>query len=224
VFNVRMLLARAALSLVGMAIIATACGASQPDRVSTLLATLDKATYKDCGQQRDQVARYLATGAPTSLDSQYLEERTLVLRQPQGVQDAYIRQYVDQLVAQCDQAELAVIQAEQAAKQAASDRVPYGASCMRLRGSLASTDGGGLVASVRDPHIAFTADSYKKGQCIVTYYVAEIGQSLTYLIPLASNGSFDSKQYAYNSDVRCAGHPEAFHSDTGVCVVVGFIS
>jgi len=204
-------------------VVVTACG-SQPDHVATFLPTLDKTSYKDCAQQRDQIARYLLTGEPNSLDSQYLDERTQVLRQPQGVQDAYVRQYVNQFVAQCDQTELSAIQDKLDAAQAAVDRLNYESSCLRLNGSLASADFSGLVGSVRDPHIAFTADTYKKGQCIVTYNVTEIGQSLTYVVPLATNGSMDSRQYTYNQNVRCSGHPEDFHEDTGVCLVVGFIS
>jgi hypothetical protein len=222
VFNVRVPSARSALVVVAIAVLAAACGSSPPDHVSAIIATLNKATYTDCGQQAHQVAQYLVTGNPQSLDPQYLSVRTDVLRQPQGVQDAYIRQYVNQLVAQCDQTELAAIHAQQAAQQAAADRVAYEASCTQLGGSLALTDGGGLVLSVHDPHIAWTADAYKAGQCIVTYYVTGIDQSLAYVLPLASNGAFDPTEYVYNRDVRCNGYPELFHADTGVCLVVGF--
>ncbi len=205
-------------------VLCTSCGGmSTPDRVTTLVATLNKAAYADCGQQRDLVARYLVTGAPTSLDSEYLNERTLVLQQPQGVQDAHVRQYVNDLVAQCDQTELAAIQAQQAAQQADADLVAYQAFCLRLGGTVASADGGGLVQSVRNRKFFWAADGYKKGQCVITYYVTEIGQSLTYNVPVASDGSFDRTAYSYNRDVRCKGHAEDFHSDTGVCVVVGFL-
>jgi hypothetical protein len=152
------------------------------------------------------------TGEPTSLDPQYLSERTEILRQPQGVQDAYARQYVNDLVAHCD-----------AVDQAAAARVAYEAACLRLGGTLATSNGGGAVISVKDPKIAWAADSYTKGQCIVTYFVTEIIQSLTYVLPLFDNGSFDESRYSYNRDVRCQGHPEDFHSDTGVCLVVGFL-
>jgi len=112
-------------------VLLTGCGGSSPpDQVTPFLATLNKAVYTDCGQQRDAAARYLLSGQPTSLDSQYLDERTQVLRQPKDVQQAYIRQYVNQLVADCDDAETARIQ------QAA-----YASACARMGGSIARTGG-----------------------------------------------------------------------------------
>jgi hypothetical protein len=107
--------------------------------------------------------------------------------------------------------------------QAVVDRAAYQATCLRLGATIAAADGGGAAPS-RDPHIFWAEDAWKKGECIITYYVTEIGQSLTYDVPLSSNGSFESGRYTYNRDTRCAGHPEDFHADTGVCVVVGFLS
>jgi hypothetical protein len=188
------------------------CGNST-DAVPTFIATLENAKYKDCKVERDAAARYLMTGEPHSLDSKYLSERTVVLKQPSGVQQAYIREYVNALTATCD-----------STAQAAADRGAFEASCVRIGGLIAPADGGGPVTSVRNPRFAWAADSWKRGQCIITYDVSEVGQKLTYVVPLAANGSFDTARFAYNRDTRCSGHPEAFHSDTGVCVVVGFLS
>src|SRR5712691_2693064 len=110
--------------------LAASCGSSQPDPVTTFLGTLNKAAYTDCTQQRDAAARYLLTGQPTSLDSQYLDERTQMLRQPKDVQQAYIRQYVNQLVADCDEAEAARIQ-----------QATYASACARMGGSIAHNGG-----------------------------------------------------------------------------------
>jgi hypothetical protein len=188
-------------------------GSSAPDPVATFIATLNQPVHKECQAGRDAAARYLLTGEPHSLDTTYLGERTLILKQPSGVQQAYIREYVNALVASCDND-----------AQAASDRAAFERSCVRLGGLIASSDDGGPVQSTRNPSIAWAADSWKRGQCIITYDVSEISQKLTYVIPLASNGSLDASKFAYNRDVRCKGHPEDFYTDTGVCVVVGFLS
>jgi hypothetical protein len=201
------------LSLVIICGAALACCGSPADPVATFIATLDQPVHKECQTSRDAAARYLLTGEPHSLDSTYLSERTVVLKQPSGVQQASIREYVNALIASCDRD-----------AQAAVDLAGLTTSCVRLGGLIAASDGGGPVTSVRDPRFAWAADSWKSGQCIITYDVSEIGQKLAYVVPLASNGTFDASRLAHNRDVRCKGHPEDFHADTGVCVVVGFLS
>src|SRR4029077_1054633 len=96
---------------------------------------------------------------PTSLDSQYLQERTLVLKQPSGVQQAYIREYVNQLSADCDAAEAARIQ------QAA-----YASACVRMGGSIAQQGGAnGGALSESGANLAYPGP-WLAGQCVVTYH------------------------------------------------------
>ncbi|SRR5450759_788020 len=187
-------------------IIASAgCGGSTPsDRVATLLPTLDKATYPDCGQQRDQAARYLVTGQPQSLDPQYLDERASVLKQPQAVQDAYIRQYVNQLVADCDGTELARIQL-----------AAFTASCTSKGGSIAPTDGSTPGASY--------PGAYRAGQCIV-YVQYSGGHEGIYVIPINADGSWNTQQFDKNQAVCTdAGHPKSFDPSTGVCEMLTLV-
>ena len=188
--------------------LATSCASSQPDLVTTFLATLNKAAYIDCGKQRDAAARYLLTGQPTSLDAQYLDERTYVLRQPKDVQQAYIRQYVNQLVVDCDDAEAARIQ------QAA-----YAAACVRMGGSIAQQGGAnGGAFSESGGNLAYPGP-WQAGQCVVTYHF-NAGYTPTYVLPLNPDGSVNTQEYDYNRDVRCKDHPKAFDSTTGICMIV----
>jgi hypothetical protein len=160
----------------------------------------------------------MLTGEPRSLDERYLGARTAVLKQPAAVQEAYIRQYVNQLTASCDRT-------EQAAQAATARRVSFSTACTQLGGSIASSDGTGAVPIAppiaAHPNAWWVTDRYKKGDCVITY---NIGQDLIYIIPLAPDGTLDGVKYAYNRDVRCKGYPKAFHSDTGVCVTVGWLS
>ncbi len=190
-----------------LALLLLACGSVSPDRVATFIATLDKATYHDCQSQRDTVARYLLTGQPTSLDSAYLSERTLVLQQPQGVQDAYIRQYVNQQVADCDAAETARIQ-----------QATYASACIRMGGSIAQQGGeNGGIFSTSGGNLSYPG-SWRAGQCVVTYEVG--GYHPTYVLPLNPDGSINTQEYDNNRDVRCNGHPRAFDTTTGICMFV----
>jgi hypothetical protein len=198
-----------ALLIIDLALV-VACGSRQPDPVTTFLATLDKATYKDCGGQRDAAARYLLTGQPPSLDSQYLQERTYVLQQPKDVQHAYIRQYVNQLVADCDGAEATRIQ-----------KAAYDAACIRVGGSIAQHDGanGGAFSTSGSGNMLYPGP-WHAGQCVVTYQVG--GYQPTYVVPLNADGSMNTEQYDYNRDVRCKDHPKAFDGMTGICMAVTF--
>jgi hypothetical protein len=197
-----------ALKLVtAMAVVVAGCGGSMPppDRVTPLLASLDKAVYADCGQLRDQAARYLVTGQPQSLDPQYLDERTSVLKQPQAVQDAYIRQYVNQLVAGCDGAELARIQL-----------AAYASACISRGGSIAQHEGAnGGIFSESGGNLTYPP-GWRAGQCVVTYHFN--GYSPTYVLPLSADGSVNTREYDNNRDVRCKSHPTSFDSVTGICV------
>jgi hypothetical protein len=184
-----------------------ACGSSQPDQVTTFLGTLNKAAYSDCNQQRDAAARYLLTGQPTSLDSRYLNERTQALRQPKDVQQAYIRQYVNQLVADCDDAETARIQQE-----------AFASACIRMGGSIAKQGGAnGGAFSESGGNLTYPGP-WRAGQCIVTYEVG--GYHPTYVLPLSADGSVNTQEYDNNRDVRCKDHPRAFNTSTGICMVV----
>jgi hypothetical protein len=188
--------------------LAAACGSSKPDEVTAFLPTLNKAAYLDCGQQRDAAARYLLTGQPTSLDSEYLDERTQVLRQPKDVQQAYIRQYVNQLVAYCD-----------AAEDARNQQAAYAAACARMGGSIAQHGGanGGAFSTSGSANIQYPGP-WLEGQCTVTYKVG--GYNPTYVLPLNADGSVNTQEYNYNRDVRCKDHPKAFDSTTGICMTV----
>jgi hypothetical protein len=188
------------------------CGeSSPPDQVTPFLGTLNKAAYTDCNQQRDAAARYLLTGQPTSLDSQYLQERTLVLQQPKDVQQAYIRQYVNQQIADCDTAENARIQ------QAA-----YALACARKGGSIAQQGGAnGGAFSESGGNLAYPGP-WLAGQCIVTYHFTS-GYTPTYVLPLNPDGSVNTQEYLNNRDVRCKDDPKAFDTTTGICMFITVI-
>jgi hypothetical protein len=201
------LLARSLFLWAALLLVPAGCGSSPPDPVRAFLATLDKAAYTDCNQQRDAAARYLLTGQPTSLDTQYLQERTLVLSQPKDVQQAYIRQYVNQQVADCDGAETAHIQ------QAA-----YASACISRGGSIAQHEGAnGGAFSESGGNLAYPGP-WRAGQCVVTYHFS--GYSPTYVLPLNADGSDNTQEYDNNRDVRCKGHPKAFDSLTGICMTI----
>lgn len=183
-------------------------GSSQPDQVTAFLATLNKAAYTDCNQQRDAAARYLLTGQPTSLDTPYLQERTLVLKQPSGVQQAYIREYVNKLIADCDDAETARIQ------QAA-----YASACVRMGGSIAQQGGAnGGAFSESGGNLAYPGP-WRAGQCVVTYHFTS-GYTPTYVLPLNADGSVNTQEYDNNRDVTCKGDPRAFDTTTGICMFI----
>jgi|SRR5712691_2985912 len=191
--------------------LAASCGSSQPDPVTTFLGTLNKAAYTDCTQQRDAAARYLLTGQPTSLDSQYLDERTQVLRQPKDVQQAYIRQYVNQLVADCDAADAA--RAQQGA---------YASACARMGGSIAQQGGAnGGAFSESGGNLAYPGP-WLAGQCVVTYHFTS-GYTPTYVLPLNPDGSINTQEYDYNRDVRCKDDSKAFDTKTGICMFITVI-
>jgi len=193
-------------------VVMVGCGTpQQSDPVPTFLTTLNKAAYTDCTQQRDAAARYLLTGQPTSLDSQYLQERTDVLRQPKDVQQAYVRQYVNQLVTDCDDAEAALIQ------QAA-----YASACVRMGGSIAQQGGAnGGALSESGGNLAY-AGPWRAGQCIVTYHFTS-GYTPTYVLPLNPDGSINRQEYDYNFDVRCNDDPKTFDAKTGICMFITVI-
>ncbi len=201
-------LARNLFLSAALLILPAGCGSSPPDPVLTFLATLDKAAYPDCGQQRDAAARYLLTGKPTSLDTQYLQERTQVLKQPKDVEQAYIRQYVNQQVADCDAAETAHIQ------QAA-----YASACGSRGGSIAQREGAnGGAFSESGGNLTYPGP-WRAGQCVVTYHFTS-GYTPTYVLPLNPDGTVNTSEYDNNRDVRCKGHPKAFDAVTGVCMTV----
>jgi hypothetical protein len=188
--------------LIAVTVVVIVCagcgGTTSTDRVAAILPTLDKAVYADCGQQRDQAARYLVTGQPQSLDPHYLDERAAVLKQPQAVQDAYIRQYVNQVVADCDGAELARIQL-----------AAFTASCTSKGGSIAPRDGS-------TPGWTYPG-AYRAGQCIV-YVQFSGGHEGIYVVPLSADGTWDTSQYDRNlAACTNAGHPTSFNSSTGIC-------
>ena len=200
------------LLLAALFVVLPGCGgSSQPDQVTALITTLNKAAYTDCNQQRDAAARYLLTGQPTSLDTQYLQERTLVLKQPSAVQQAYIREYVNQQVADCDAAENARIQ-----------KAAYALACARKGGSIAQQGGAnGGALSESGGNLAYPGP-WLAGQCVVTYQFTS-GYTPTYVLPLNPDGSVNTQQYDNNRDVRCNGHPRAFDTTTGICMIVTVI-
>jgi hypothetical protein len=186
-------------------------GSSQTDQVTPFMATLNKPAYADCGHQRDAATRYLLTGQPTSLDSQYLDERTLVLKQPTGVQQAYIREYVNQLSADCDAAESTRIQ------QAA-----YALACVGMGGSIAQQGGAnGGALSESGGNLAYPGP-WRAGQCVVTYQFSS-GYTPTYVLPLNADGSVNRQEYDYNFDVRCKDDQKAFDAKTGICMIITVI-
>jgi len=184
------------------------CGSPPPpDPVPAFLATLNKAAYNDCEAQRDAVARYLLTGQPISMDAKFLDERTNALKQPKGVQEAYIRQYVNQLVADCDSAEAA-----------RNQQAAYAAACTRRGGTIAQSSGAnGGAFSTSGGNLSYPGP-WSAGQCVVTHSFS--GYTPTYVIPLNPDGSLNTDQYDYNRDVQCKDHPKAFDATSGVCMEV----
>jgi hypothetical protein len=134
-----------------------------------------------------------------------------VLRQPKDVQQAYIRQYVNQLVTDCDDAEAARIQ------QAA-----YAAACTRMGGLIAQRGGAnGGAFSESGGNLAYPGP-WLAGQCVVTYHFTS-GYTPTYVLPLNPDGSINTQEYDYNRDVRCKDDAKAFDAKTGICMFITVI-
>lgn len=100
-------------------LLTAACGSSAPSY------SLIHATSAACGAGGRQLAAYLATGQPPSMDAQFGGDRESILALPAGQQQSVaIDQEADQLISGCDQqvAAAAAQMAAAAAAQAAERR------------------------------------------------------------------------------------------------------
>jgi flagellar motor protein MotB len=142
-------------------------------------------SYSACNQEGEQVASYLETGQPTSMDPQYGSERQTVLEtSSRSQQDLYIRQVADQVISTCAQqteqaqaqqqaAAQAARQAAQAAKQAAQ-QAQHEAQVQAREKATCSTVGGSWI----DGNV-----------CQVKYVSPADGATYDYEVDFDSNGN-----------------------------------
>jgi hypothetical protein len=183
------------------------------------IGTLDPAQFPVCAREGHEVAEYLLSGRPESLDPDFASDRAQILREPQASRGGLIRADADQVIGNCDSSKEAAVQAQASASAAAAASASASASAVSLAAQFAAacTALGGTVTPVGD-----------SPECDVSYPGYPDN-----LVPLNANGTMNQGNYDANK-AGCAqgiqnaassaqnGNPwsvlPVFHLDTGICI------
>jgi len=172
------------------------------------VGTLAPAQFRGCAREGREVAQYLLTGRPESLDSDLASTRAQILQEPKASRDGLIRADADQVISSCDAGADKARAIASASASAARLAAEFAAACTADGGTVRST----LAAGVG---------------CYVSFPGHPNGE-----VPLNPNGTRNQGEYSANQ-AACAsdsqeaqqdgqaGNPwldlPAFDSETGVC-------